>query len=67
MNLMPLYIYREHKADKLEKCIKLNAEDCTECGCCAYICPARIPLVSVLREVKQKALAEKEAEINENR
>jgi len=26
---------------------------CTECGCCAYSCPSRIPLVAVLREGKR--------------
>jgi electron transport complex protein RnfC len=22
---------------------------CMECGCCAYICPARLPLVQLIR------------------
>lgn len=59
MNLMPLYILREYKAGKLDKCEKLNVEDCTECGCCSYICPARISLVSAFRSVKKLIADEK--------
>jgi electron transport complex protein RnfC len=25
---------------------------CCECGCCAYMCPARIPLVQLMRTGK---------------
>jgi Na+-translocating ferredoxin:NAD+ oxidoreductase subunit C len=31
---------------------------CTECGCCAYACPSRIPLVAVLREGKRALIAD---------
>ncbi|MCD7792200.1 MAG: electron transport complex subunit RsxC [Oscillospiraceae bacterium] len=50
------------------KALKVNI--CMECGCCAYICPARRPLVQVNKLAKamlnkynaeQKALAEKQA------
>jgi electron transport complex protein RnfC len=27
--------------------------DCIECGCCAYTCPAEIPLVQSFRRGKQ--------------
>lgn len=68
MNLMPLYIYREHKAGKLSECEKLNIRDCTECGCCSYICPARIPLVSTFCAIKKNLETEKgeEAKKDEN-
>ena len=62
MNLMPLYIYRDYKAGKLSGCEKLNVFDCTECGCCAYVCPARISLVSAICAAKKKILAEKKEE-----
>jgi len=26
---------------------------CTECGCCAFVCPSRIPLVDSLRKGKR--------------
>ncbi len=31
-------------------------KDCRECGCCAYVCPARIPLVQGLRVGKAVSL-----------
>ncbi len=31
--------------------------DCIECGCCAYVCPARRPLVQHLRRAKQEVMA----------
>ena len=62
MNLMPLYIYRAYKAGKLSDCEEQNVFDCTECGCCAYVCPARISLVSAICAAKQKILATKKEE-----
>ncbi|MFQ3619954.1 MAG: RnfABCDGE type electron transport complex subunit C [Spirochaetales bacterium] len=43
-------LYKEALADSLMKC--------TECGCCAYICPARIPLVQGLQMGKYWGLKE---------
>ena len=34
---------------------------CTECGCCAYACPSRIPLVAVLRDGKRALLSDGKA------
>ncbi len=62
MNLMPLYIRRAYKSGKIDECIKLNASDCTECGCCSYICPAKIPLVAEFRVIKQNIEKMKESE-----
>ena len=53
MRLMPLYIYREYKVQNIDECVKLHVSDCTECGCCSYICPARKPLTSTFRVIKQ--------------
>ena len=30
-----------------------NMMDCIECGCCAYVCPAVVPLVLGFRAGKQ--------------
>ncbi len=54
MKLMPLYIYRAYRTEKLSECEEYNVCDCNECGCCAYVCPARISLVSAFRTVKEK-------------
>jgi electron transport complex protein RnfC len=31
-----------------------NLMDCIECGCCAYNCPACVPLVLAFRSGKQR-------------
>ncbi len=31
---------------------KLGAQDCIECGCCEYICSAKLPLVSLFKDAK---------------
>ncbi len=62
MHLMPLYIYRNSKAERLSECEKLNVMDCIECGCCSYICPARIHLVSAFRATKRRIANMKKGE-----
>jgi electron transport complex protein RnfC len=57
MNLLPVYlgIYGERKL--WDRCEELGALDCIECGCCAYVCPARIPLVQTIKLVKAELSA----------
>lgn len=51
MGLLPLYLYRfRGDAAKLGR---LHNLDCMECGCCAYTCPGKLPLVEKIREGKQ--------------
>ncbi len=68
MRLMPLYIYEEYKVRNLTGCEKLHVSDCTECGCCSYICPARIPLTSTFKAIKKSLDEKKKGEegINED-
>lgn len=81
LHLMPVYIenaFKQKRGDLLEK-YKVNV--CMECGCCAYICPARRPLVQVMKlskpmlrdyqnakkaELEKKAARAKEKEGAEN-
>lgn len=32
--------------------------DCVECGCCAYTCPGKLPIVAAIREGKQRVREE---------
>lgn len=64
---MPLNIETAFNLKKPELLEKHKANLCMECGCCAYICPARRPLVQVmklskimLREYQDKKKAEAE-------
>ena len=65
MHLMPLFMHKASAAGKLERLKELHVADCIECGCCAYGCPAGIPLVQSFRTAKRMlrdaAAREKEA------
>ena len=37
-----------------DKCRNLGAEDCIECGLCAFVCPARRPLVQYIVHAKHE-------------
>jgi Na+-translocating ferredoxin:NAD+ oxidoreductase subunit C len=45
MGLQPTRLYRLIENRNYEGAMKMNLMDCKECGCCAYTCPAHLPLV----------------------
>lgn len=49
MNLMPMFIDAYVQKGDLTLTEKYDPMSCIECGCCAYVCPARIPLVQSIR------------------
>jgi electron transport complex protein RnfC len=57
MHLMPLYIAAYAEKGSFEKCEEYYALDCIECGSCAFVCPARRPLVSSIRLAKREVAA----------
>ncbi len=54
MHLQPLYMYRYEKVSDLKELDRLHLLDCIECGCCAFTCPGKLPLVEHFRRGKQK-------------
>jgi electron transport complex protein RnfC len=58
MGLEPFLINRVYKAGDLAGMEKASAQDCIECGCCQYSCPANIPLVDNIRMAKGQVMAE---------
>jgi len=52
MHLQPLYMRMYSSKMNWEKAQEYNIMDCMECGCCNYICPARIHLVQTFRMAK---------------
>ncbi len=54
MHLMPVLMYKALYSNELEEMEKTHLMDCCECGCCAYNCPAGVPLVLAFRSGKQK-------------
>ncbi|MFH1339501.1 MAG: electron transport complex subunit RsxC [Candidatus Omnitrophota bacterium] len=57
MNLLPVYLGIYGERELWDRCEELGALDCIECGCCAYVCPARIPLVQTVKSVKAELSA----------
>lgn len=61
MHLAPTFVNRylqEHEWDKLQA---LHPQDCMQCGCCSYICPARIPLLELVGQANE-LLKQREAQ-----
>ena len=50
-----LYKWLEH--GETAEALGRGLEACTECGCCAFVCPARIPLVQGLAAGKKRGAA----------
>lgn len=57
--LVPTQLVKYVKYDNLAKAEEFGILDCVECGCCQYICPAKIHLVQWLRVGKNKIASEK--------
>ena len=54
MHLMPVLMYQATQDGAVDGMKSVNLLDCIECGCCAYTCPARLPLTHAFRMGKQK-------------
>ena len=56
MGLEPFLLNRLYKASDIEGLEKNAAQDCIECGCCLYSCPAGIPLLDNIRMAKGQVM-----------
>lgn len=52
MFLQPLYLGKFTDRGFWEEADKAGVRDCIECGSCAFVCPAKIPLVQKIRLAK---------------
>ncbi|MEW6594233.1 MAG: electron transport complex subunit RsxC [Thermodesulfobacteriota bacterium] len=55
MGLEPKEIAIHVEAGRPEDTGRFGVFECFECGCCAYVCPAKRPLVQFIRLAKMKA------------
>ncbi len=55
IGLIPTKLYKKITHGLYEDAMRLNLMDCKECGCCAFTCPANIPLVQGMRLGKKMA------------
>ncbi|NLZ25824.1 MAG: electron transport complex subunit RsxC [Clostridiales bacterium] len=53
MNLMPLEIEACILGGQEDRLEKYHVQSCVECGACAYVCPAKRPLLQAIRLAKQ--------------
>ena len=51
--LVPVLMYKYLQSGNVEEMKAQNLMDCIECGCCAYTCPACVPLVLGFKAGKQ--------------
>ena len=49
VGLLPAELARLVKNSKWESLRDYHIMDCMECGCCTYVCPARIPIVQLIK------------------
>ena len=56
MGLEPFLLFRLTKADMVPELEDNAAQDCIECGCCLYSCPAHLPLLDIIRTGKQQVM-----------
>jgi len=52
VSIMPLFIGSAVEQGLYDRAEASSAMDCIECGCCAYVCPAKRPLVQWIRMSK---------------
>ena len=52
MELKPLYFYKYAQSENWQGMKDEAVMDCMECRCCEYICSAKLPLVSMIKQGK---------------
>jgi electron transport complex protein RnfC len=55
MGLQPTKLFKNIDKQMYSEAMNINLNDCKECGCCAYVCPAKLPLVQSMRLGKKMA------------
>jgi electron transport complex protein RnfC len=62
MSLMPPNIEKAYELKKIEQLKKFKVSMCAECGCCAFSCPAKRPLVQVMTLAKEMLNSQERAQ-----
>lgn len=52
LGLLPYHLAKLSEKDRIEEMQENNIMDCLECGCCSYICPAKKPIVHLIKKGK---------------
>ena len=59
MGLQPTKLYKNISKANYDTAMGMSLLDCKECGCCAFICPAKLPLVQAMRLGKRMSRKKK--------
>jgi electron transport complex protein RnfC len=62
VHLMPSTLSVIAEAEKWARAQDYSVNDCIECGCCAYVCPSKRPIVQLIKTAKIKIREIKERE-----
>ncbi len=60
MNLKPFKFWELVRKEEYDMCSEYDIMSCDNCGCCAYVCPAKIPLVDYIQEGKDAIRAKED-------
>jgi len=63
MGLLPLEMSARIRNEAYSEAIDLGLKDCIACGCCAYVCPSKIPLVQYFVHAKGELAAQDRAKL----
>jgi electron transport complex protein RnfC len=64
MRLVPARLAAAARNGDMDMAEKYNIIGCLETGCCGYICPAKIPLIQLIRMGKAMAMAKRKRDGN---
>ena len=54
MELEPLEFVFSYQTNNFSELEKLGIKKCIECGCCEHICSSKIPIVEMIKSLKQR-------------
>jgi electron transport complex protein RnfC len=63
VGLLPLEMSRRIASADLSGAVDFGLKDCIACGCCAYVCPSRIPLVQYFNHAKGEMASQERAKL----
>jgi electron transport complex protein RnfC len=63
VGLLPLEMSARIGTGDLAGAVALGLKDCIACGCCSFVCPARIPLVQYFNHAKGELAAQGRAQL----
>ncbi|MDF2888417.1 MAG: electron transport complex, RnfABCDGE type, subunit [Lacrimispora sp.] len=56
-HVIPQMMMQAAVRSDIDTFVKLDGMECCECGCCAYACPAKLPLTQAFKEMRKTVIA----------